>query len=57
MKEDHWSIEVVNTTFKIYLCVKKRKALVLFLKQPVPKMQSLQFSTGERVLYITNIDL
>ena len=52
MKEDHWSIEVVNTAFKIYLCVKKRKALMLFSKQPVPKMQSLQLSTGERVLYI-----
>ena len=32
MKKDHWSIEVVDTTFKVYLCVKKKESLSAFLK-------------------------
>ena len=51
MKEDHWSIEVVNTTFNSICASKKRKTLVLFSKQLVPKMQSFQLSIGERVLH------
>ena len=32
MKKDQWSIEVVNTAFKIYLCVEKKENFSAFLK-------------------------
>ena len=61
MKKDHWSIEVVDTTFKVYLCVKKKESLSAFLK--ATRAQDAIVSTvhrwasaSQKDVNLTNID-